>query len=85
MTKNDQNLLKQMIAAGHFSYDIYELLVEHNKIVAKEMIAKMGEKWCLHPKNAVKRLDTPLPLLNRESKVLKRKKEKEPIPFGGWL
>jgi len=35
--------------------------------------------------NAAKRLDTPLPLLNRDSKVLKRKKEKEPIPFGGWL
>ena len=88
MTKNDQHLLKPMIRAGHFSYDIYELLIEHNKITAKEMIAKMGNKWCLHPDNAVKRLNTPLPLLNQpvEAKVLKRKKEpKEPVPFGGWL
>jgi hypothetical protein len=85
MNKNDQNLLKQMINAGHFSYDIYLLLVEHNKTIAKEKIEQMGDKWCLHPKNAAKRLDTPLPLLNRDSKILKRKKEKEPIPFGGWL
>jgi hypothetical protein len=88
MTKNDQHLLKQMINAGHFSYDIYLLLVEHNKQVAKEKIAKMGNKWCLHPDNAVKRLNTPLPLLNQttESKILKRKKpdSKEPIPFLGW-
>lgn len=88
MTKNDQHLLKQMIRAGHFSYDIYELLIEHNKIMAKEMIAKMGNKWCLHPDNAVKRLNTPLPLLNQpsEAKILKRKKNepKEPIPFLGW-
>jgi hypothetical protein len=86
MTKNDQHLLKQMINAGHFSYDIYLLLVEHNKTVVKEKIAQMGDKWCLHPKNAVKRLDTPLPLLNRESKILKKKKiePKEPIPFLGW-
>jgi hypothetical protein len=87
MTKNDQHLLKQMIRAGHFSYDIYELLIEHNKIEAQEMIKRMGNKWCLHPDNAVKRLNTPLPLLTKssESKVLKRRKiEKEPIPFLGW-
>lgn len=83
MNKNDQNLLRQMINAGHFSYDIYLLLVEHNKSIAREKIEQMGEKWCLHPKNAAKRLDTPLPLLNRDSKILKRKKEKEFISFGG--
>jgi hypothetical protein len=60
MNKNDQTLLVQMINAGHFSYDIYLLLVEHNKTIAKEKIEQMGEKWCLHPKNAAKRLDTPL-------------------------
>ena len=73
MNANDRHLLKQMISAGHFSYDIYELLVEHNKMRTKELIEKMGEKWCLHPSNKVKRLDTPLPILSRESKVLKRK------------
>ena len=60
MTNNDRNLLKQMIASGHFSYDIYQLLVEHNKMRTKEIIAEMGEKWCLHPKHSVKRLEKPI-------------------------
>jgi hypothetical protein len=47
-----------MINSGHFSYDIYLLLIEHNKQVAKEKIANMGNKWCLHPDNAVKRSNT---------------------------
>jgi hypothetical protein len=76
MTKNDQSLLRQMIRAGKFNYPIYELLVEHNAIQAKEMIKKMGDKWCLHPANNVKRLDIPLPILSesRGSKILKGKK-----------
>ena len=76
MNANDQNLLKQMIRAGKFNYPIYELLIEHNAIQAKEMIKKMGDKWCLHPANSVKRLDVPLPLLSepRQSKVLKGRK-----------
>jgi len=49
-----------MIRAGHFSYDIYELLVEHNKMRTKELIADMGDKWCLHPKHSVKRLEKPI-------------------------
>lgn len=60
MNNNDRSLLKQMIAAGHFSYDIYQLLVEHNKMRSKEAIAEMGDKWCLHPKHAVKKLAKPL-------------------------
>jgi hypothetical protein len=52
---------------------MYELLVEQNRVSAKEMIKKMGDKWLCHPSNRVKRLDVPLPLLSRESKVLKRK------------
>lgn len=64
MTNNDRDLLKQMIKAGHFSYDIYELLVEHNKMRTKELIDQMGEKWCCHPNNAAKRLEKPLDLLN---------------------
>lgn len=73
MNKNDKNLIKQMIVAGRFNYDIYELLVKHNQQRAKESIKSIGNKWCCHPDNRVKRLDTPLPLLSRESKVLKRK------------
>lgn len=75
LTDNDKHLLKQMIAAGKFNYDIYELLVQYNKDRAKEMIQQMGAKWCLHPLNATKRLDTPMPLLNRGSKILMEKRE----------
>jgi hypothetical protein len=75
LTTNDKSLLKQMIAAGKFNYDIYELLIEYNKDRAKEMIQQMGVKWCLHPLNSTKRLDTPLPLLNRGSKILMERRE----------
>jgi len=70
-----KSLLKQMINAGRFNYAIYELLIEHNKCKSQEMIEQMGDKWCLHPANKVFRLDTPLPLLSRESKVLKKAKK----------
>jgi hypothetical protein len=75
MSPNDRNLLSQMIAAGRFNVDIYNLLVEHNKIKSREIIQAMGSKWCCHPDNAVKKLDVPLPLLSepRQSKVLKKK------------
>jgi hypothetical protein len=75
MTANDKSLLKQMIEAGRFNYAIYELLVENNRNNAKAIIKKMGNKWCCHPDNRVKRLDVPLPLLSdaRNSKVLKKK------------
>jgi hypothetical protein len=75
LTDNDKSLLKQMINAGRFNYDIYELLIAYNKERAKEMIQQMGTKWCLHPLNAIKRLDTPLPLLNRGSRILMERKE----------
>lgn len=76
MTPNDKQLLSQMIRAGRFNGSIYDLLVEQNKINAQEKIKEMGDKWCCHPKNMVKRLDVPLPLLSdaRNSKVLKGKK-----------
>ena len=64
MTENDKSLLQQMIAAGKFNYGIYELLVEYNKQQAKEMIAQMGPKWCLHPDNSTKKLDMPLQILD---------------------
>jgi hypothetical protein len=75
MTKNDKTLMKQMIEAGRFNYGIYELLVEINAKNSKDMVKKMGDKWCCHPSNQVKRLDVPLPLLTdiRQSKVLRRK------------
>jgi hypothetical protein len=75
MTENDKYLLGQMIRAGRFNYAIYELLCESNEKNAKDMIAKMGAKWCCHPDNAVKRLEVPLPILSDRiaSKVLRKK------------
>ena len=70
MTKNDKKLLGQMISAGLFSYEMYELLVEQNKADSKAMIKKMGNKWVCHPDNRVKRLEVPLGQLYRGSRVL---------------
>lgn len=75
MTKNDKSLLKQMIHAGRFNIEIYELLCEYNAQKSKEAIKKMGTRWCCHPDNAAKRLEIPLPILSDRitSKVLTRK------------
>jgi len=74
MTKNDKSLLSQMIYAGRFNYQIYELLCEQNALNSKAAIKKMGNKWVCHPDNYVKRLEIPLDVLNahRGSKILKR-------------
>jgi hypothetical protein len=72
MTKNDKNLLKQMIEAGKFSYEMYVLLIEQNKANSKAMIKRMGNKWVCHKDNHVKRLEVPADLLNahRGSRIL---------------
>ena len=70
MTKNDKNLLKQMIEAGRFSYPMYELLIKQNEANAKSMIKKMGSKWACHPDNYVKRLEVPLGQITKGSRVL---------------
>lgn len=64
MSEHDKKLLSQMIAAGRFNWPIYDLLVENNKQRAKEMVKDMGTKWCLHPDNAIKKLDVPLQILD---------------------
>ena len=61
-----------MIEAGRFSYAMYELLVEQNRLESKAMIKRMGEKWVCHPKNQVKRLKKPLGQLTKGSRVLNR-------------
>lgn len=75
MSKNDKSLLRQLIQAGKFNLEIYELLVKYNESRSKELIKKMGDKWCCHPDNRVKRLDVPLPILSDKnaSKILRRK------------
>ena len=74
MTPNDKSLIKQMIHAGRVTA-IHDLMIDYNRQRAKEIIVEMGEKYCCHPKNFVKRLDVPLPLLSepRPSKVLRKK------------
>lgn len=65
MTKNDKKLLTQMIEAGRFSYAMYELLIEQNKIDSKAMIKKMGNKWVCAKINHVKKLEVPLDILEK--------------------
>ena len=73
MTNNDKSLIQQLIRAGKF-WVVEDFMPEYNLLKSKEIIEKMGNKWCCHPDNAVKRLDTPLPILNEPKyKVLKRK------------
>ena len=73
MTENDKSLIKQLMQAGRHNV-VYDLLPEYNMIKSKEIIEKMGAKWCCHPDNAVKRLDVPLSILNEPKfKVLKKK------------
>jgi hypothetical protein len=74
MTKNDKNLLKQMIEAGRFSYPMYELLIAQNEANSKAMIRRMGNKWVCHPDNHVKRLETPLGQITKGSSVLSQMK-----------
>jgi hypothetical protein len=73
MTNNDKSLIQQLIRAGKY-WVVEDFMPEYNRIKSKEIIEKMGNKWCCHPDNAVKRLDVPLPILNEPKfKVLKRK------------
>lgn len=72
MTENDISLIKQMMKAGRYKA-VHDLMPEYNMEKSKEIIKKMGELWCCHPKNKVKRLETPLPILNEpRNKVLRK-------------
>jgi len=73
MTNNDKNLIQQLIRAGKF-WVVEDFMPEYNLLKSKEIIEQMGDKWCCHPDNAVKRLDVPLSILNEPKfKVLKKK------------
>ena len=74
MTENDINLIKQLIHAGRMGV-VYDLMPDYNMMKSKEIIEKMGEKWCCHPNNKVKRLETPIEILKQhQSRVLRRGK-----------
>jgi hypothetical protein len=74
MTENDINLIKQLITAGKMGV-VHDLMPEYNMMKSKAIIEQMGEKWCCHPNNKVKRLETPLEILKQhQSRVLRRSK-----------
>ena len=62
MTNNERNLIKQMLQAGKMGA-IIDFMPEYNLLKSKEIIEQMGNKWCCHPDNAVKKLEVPLPIL----------------------
>jgi len=70
---SDRELVKQMIKAGRYGA-ILDFMPAVIAADSKEMIEKMGNKWCCHKDNQVKRLDVPLDILkSHQSKVLRRK------------
>lgn len=71
MKNSDRELVKQMIRQGRFNAvaDFMPALIDAQ---AKDMIKKMGVKWCCHKDNHIKRLDVPLDILkSHQSKVLR--------------
>lgn len=71
MTENDKSLIKQLMIAGRH-HVVYDLMPQYNMDKSQEIIKSMGNKWCCHPDNYVKRLEVPLPILNEpRTKVLK--------------
>jgi hypothetical protein len=74
MNQNDRSLMLQMMKAGRYGA-ILDLMPGYNLAKSKEIIQEMGNKWCCHPDNYVKRLEVPLSVLNEpRTKVLKGRK-----------
>lgn len=72
MKNSDRDLVKQMIKAGRYSA-IMDFMPDVIMSDSKEMIASMGEKWCCHPNNRIKRLDVPIEILRQnQPKVLRK-------------
>ena len=74
LSDNDKSLIQQMIKAGKMGA-VYDLMPDYNLEKSKKIIEQMGELWCCHPSNKVKKLEVPLPILNEPRfKVLRRNK-----------
>jgi hypothetical protein len=74
MNKNDAALIRQMMLAGKYNA-VLDFMPTYNLEKSKAIIKEMGNKWCCHPDNHVKKLDVPIEILNQnKSKVLKGKK-----------
>jgi len=70
---SDRELVKQMIKAGRYSaiMDFMPAVIDSD---AKDIIEKMGAKWCCHKDNQVKRLDVPIEILRQnQPKVLRKR------------
>lgn len=73
MKNSDRELVKQMIKAGRYSavMDFMPAMIMAN---SKEMIERMGAKWCCSKENHVKRLDVPMEILRQnQPKVLRKR------------
>ena len=73
MKNSDRELVKQMISAGRYNavLDFMPAVIDAD---AKDMVERMGNKWCCHKDNQVKRLDVPVEILRQnQPKVLRRK------------
>lgn len=73
MKNSDRELVKQMIKAGRYSaiMDFMPAVIDSD---AKDIIEKMGSKWCCHKDNQVKRLDVPIEILRQnQPKVLRKR------------
>lgn len=74
MTESDMNLVRQMMQAGKFR-TVYDFLPAYNLEKSQKIIQQMGNMWCCHKDNQVKRLDIPLEILkSNQSKILRGKK-----------
>jgi hypothetical protein len=74
MTANEVNLIRQMMQAGKYN-SVLDYMPDYNLEKSKAIIKEMGSKWCCHPDNYVKRLETPIDILQQNKiKVLKGKK-----------
>jgi hypothetical protein len=70
---SDRELVKQMISAGRYNA-VLDFMPAVIAADSKEMIEKMGAKWCCHKDNQIKRLDVPVEILRQnQPKVLKKK------------
>ncbi len=73
MKNSDRELVKQMISAGRYGA-VLDFMPAVIAADSKDMIEKMGAKWCCHKDNQVKRLDVPVEILRQnQPKVLKKK------------
>jgi hypothetical protein len=70
---SDRELVKQMISAGRYGA-VLDFMPAVIAADSKDMIERMGNKWCCHKDNQVKRLDVPVEILRQnQPKVLKKK------------